>query len=71
MLSRPAVTPVTMPVDEPTVALPLLASQVPPGVMSFSVVVCPTQTVLMPVIAAGSGLTVTTNVLRQPVEVNV
>ena len=47
MVSSPAVMPVTMPVL-PTVAVPLLLLQVPPGVPSVSVMVAPTQTAAGP-----------------------
>ena len=63
----PAVTPVTTPEPEPTVALALLLLQVPVPVASLSVVVRPTQTFMVPVIEAGSGLMVTKVVLIQPV----
>lgn len=60
MLAVPANTPVTVPVEEPTVAtagVPL--DHVPDGVPSASVVDKPTHATAVPVIAAGSGLTVT------------
>ncbi len=69
MLTTPAATPVTTPVPEPTVAidvLPLL--HVPPPVASERVVVLPTQTVGVPVIADGNAETVTTSVAKQPVD---
>ena len=59
--------PVTMPVEEPTVATdPLLLLHAPPEVVSFKLSGAPAQTGLEPVIAA-SGLMVIVNVLRQPV----
>lgn len=61
-------TPLTMPVDEPTVALPLLLVQVPPPT-SVKVVVAPAHTVVLPVMADGKVFTVTTAVaaaLPQP-----
>lgn len=64
----PAATPVTRPEPDTTVAtavLPLL--QVPPGVPSASRVVLPAQTVVRPVIMKGSGFTVITLVMIQPV----
>ena len=67
MVDVPAVTPVTIPDPEPTVALALLLLHVPVPVASLSVVVRPTQTFMVPVIAAGNGLIVTTVVLIQPV----
>ena len=59
MVSIPAVTPVTIPDKEPTVACPLLALHVPPGVRSLNAIVAPVQTVFGPAIGAGLGLTVT------------
>ena len=55
MITVPAVTPVTMPELLPTVAIPvLLLLQEPPVVLSLKVVVAPTHTVVVPVIAAGA-----------------
>ena len=55
----PAETPVTTPVDELTVATAGVALlQVPPAVALLNVVVDPTQTDIVPVITAGSGLIV-------------
>ena len=54
------VTPVTIPVPDPTVALPLLLDHVPPGVEFDKLVVAPTQTVGVPVITP-SELMVTLN----------
>jgi hypothetical protein len=65
MLAVPAVTPDTMPDDEPTVAIAVaLLVQVPPVVASPSVVVKPLHTLVAPVIDAGSGLTVTVMVVN-------
>ena len=65
---RPVSTPVTMPVEEPTVAVPVaLLLQVPPAGISPSAVVSPWHTESVPVIADGSALTVTTVVRIQPV----
>ena len=62
MVVVPARTPVTIPVDEPTVAtLAALLLHVPPPA-SVSVVVVPTQTTAEPLIGDGKGLTVTTEV---------
>lgn len=68
----PAPTPVTTPPPAPgpgvmvaTERVPLL--HVPPGIASDNVVVSPEHIVVTPVIAAGSGLTVTTVVVKQPV----
>jgi hypothetical protein len=55
----PAPTPVITPVDEPIVAIEETPSaQWPPEVASLIVIVEPTATVVLPVIAAGTGLTV-------------
>lgn len=60
MVTVPEATPVTMPDAEPTVATkPLLLVHVPPVEASANAVVIPVQTFRVPVIAAGSGLTVT------------
>ncbi len=56
----PADMPVTTPVDESIVAFEgLLQIQVPPGVTWLSVVVAPTHTLNVPVIAAVAAFTVT------------
>jgi hypothetical protein len=61
------ITPVTIPDEEPTVALPLLAVQIPPVYTSLSVVVPPfPQTFKFPLIGA-IGFTVTTCVTMQAV----
>ena len=61
-------TPVTTPVDEPIVAMPVLPLvHVPPLVASLMLVVKPAHTVAVPVMDEGSGLTVTTTVEIQPV----
>lgn len=52
----PALTPVTIPV-EPTEALALLLTQLPPVVVSVKGVVEPTQTFVVPVIAKGVAFT--------------
>ena len=68
MIVVPAAIPVAIPVPGPIVAtngLPL--PQVPPGVASANVVVKPTHTDSVPVMAAGNGFTVTMAVLIQPV----
>lgn len=68
MVAVPAETPVTTPVEEPTVATPVLPLlHVPNNVASSSVVVELTHTVIVPVMAAGSGLTDTTTERAQPV----
>ena len=49
MIQVPAETPVTIPVDEPTVATAvLLLLQWPPAVESFKVTVAPAQTLPVP-----------------------
>ena len=67
MVEVPTSAPVTMPVLEPMVALPLLLLHVPPAGVEFKVVVVPAQIVVIPVIGVGVILTVTTAVLIQPV----
>ena len=65
-------TAVTDPLEEFTVATPgALLVHVPPEVASLKVVVSPTQTAAVPVIAAGNGLTVTIVVAIQPGAVRV
>ncbi len=62
----PAVTPVAIPEADPIVATPVLPLlHVPPGVASPREVVNPTQTDSVPVIGAGSGVTVTVVKARQ------
>ena len=66
----PALTPLTIPVDEPTVALEvLLLLQVPPDVALLSEVVLPAQTTAVPVIAPGTGFTVAVRVVWQPASI--
>jgi hypothetical protein len=66
MVGLPALTPVTTPVDE-TVASPiLLLLHVPPVVVLARVVVEPTHTFTVPVIAAGAAFTVIGNTALQP-----
>ena len=67
MTELPAVTPVTTP---PAVIVAMAGDallHVPPAVALLSVVVDPTHTLVVPVITAGSGLTVTVVVTAQPV----
>jgi hypothetical protein len=67
IVKDPAATPDTMPDDEPTVArVVVLLAHVPPPA-SLRVAVALTHTVAGPDMDAGSGLTVTTTVVRQPV----
>lgn len=62
----PAPTPVTTPLEDPTVAMPvLLLLHVPPDVPSASAVAEPTHAVVVPVIAC-IGFTVTIAVMLQP-----
>ena len=66
----PAVSPSTTPVDASTVPTAItLLLQAPPAVALSRSVVLPVQTVAAPVMAAGSGLTVTTAVAAHPVDV--
>ena len=63
MLAVPEVRPDTIPVPAPTVATAvLLLLQVPPVLVVPKVVVCPTHALILPVMAAGSGFTVTSAV---------
>jgi len=68
MTEVPPDTPVTTPVPATTVAIAGVALlHVPPAVASANVLVKPMHTVVVPVITAGNGLTVTVAVLKQPV----
>ena len=68
IIAVPAATPLTTPVVEPMVAIPvLLLLHVPPDVMSLSVVELPTQTLVVPVMGAGDELTNMLNTVKQPV----
>ena len=61
MVDVPDDTPVTIPVEAPTVATPVLPLvHVPPLVPSLSVVVKPAQTIAVPVMDDGNAYTVTT-----------
>ena len=67
MIAVPAETPVTMPVPEPIVAIPVAPLvQLPPAVPSVRVVVLPVHTDNVPPIATGAVFTVTVVVTRQP-----
>ena len=67
MAGDPTATPVTTPETTSTVALDRsLLLQVPPPA-SFKVAVEPMQTLVVPVIPAGTGLTVNVSVVMQPV----
>lgn len=64
----PAATPVTTPVEMPTVATPVLPLvHMPPPVVLVSVVAPPTQARAVPLIEAGLPLIVAIVVARQPV----
>lgn len=63
----PAVTPVATPVAAPMNTTGLEEDQVPPGAAEASVVLPPTQMVVVPVMAAGTGSTETAIVVIQPV----
>lgn len=67
----PAATPDTVPLAEPTVAFAgVLLNHVPPVVpVLANVVAAPVHTVSVPDIAVGNAITVTSDVLRQPVVV--
>jgi hypothetical protein len=67
IVSTPSATPVTIPVEEPTVAIDkLLLDQAPKAVASVKLVVVLTQA-LLPDIGAGIGRTLTDAVTKQPV----
>lgn len=67
IVTVPGLTPVTIPDEEPTVAMAvLLLLHVTPETVLLRVVVWPTQTVGLPVMAAGAALTVTSTVAEQP-----
>jgi hypothetical protein len=58
MIVEPNATPVTTPVEDPTVAIAvLLLLQVPPEIASLRAVVRPEHTTVLPVIAAGREFT--------------
>ena len=62
----PDVTPVTSPVAEPIVAFALLIDHLPPVVPSLKVVVEPTHTEVVPVMADGKALMIIVVVDLQP-----
>jgi len=69
ILATPAEEPLTTPVVEPTGATDiLLLLHVPPTVASLNVITEPIHTEDGPVIATGTGLTVTGCVTKQPVD---
>lgn len=63
----PAVTPVTMPLSDPIVTLPVLLVHVPPGTVLPNAAVAPTQTAADPVTGPGAVLTVSVVIVLQPV----
>lgn len=66
----PAATPVTTPVEEPTVAIdPLPLLHVPPAVASVRLDVEPAHASVVPEIPTGNGLTVIGVVVIQPVPI--
>ena len=67
MVTVPGVIPVTMPVPETIAIAVLLLLQEPPDVASVKSTVYPAHTDVVPVIAAGNGLTITTFDVAQPV----
>ena len=68
MVVTPFVTPVITPVVDPIVAIAvLLLTHVPPAEASATVTEEPAQTVVIPVIADGNGLTVNEVDAIQPV----
>jgi hypothetical protein len=67
MTEVPAATPHAVPAELPMVATDvLLLLHVPPAVASLRVVQVPAHMVVVPMIAAGNGLTVATIVVVQP-----
>ncbi len=62
----PGDMPVTMPVNDPIAAVAAPVLHVPPIVPLLRVVIEPAQTLARPVIAAGSGFTVTTLATTHP-----
>ena len=66
MSTEPTPVPVTTPAVLTVAILPLAVVQVPPVVVSDNVVVDPTHKVMVPVIDAGTGFTVTTVVVVHP-----
>lgn len=64
----PAAMPATIPLDEPTVAMPgLLVLHVPPAGVLFRVVLAPAHILNIPVTDVGFIFTVTMAVLLHPV----
>ena len=74
MVAVPGATPVTIPDEAPTVAIPVLPlDQVPPEVAFDKVVFPPTQSSIVPEMAVGGGVTFTVTVdgTAQPQTVDV
>lgn len=68
MPADPPETPPTIPLVRPAVAMPVAPEvHVPPEVLLDKVTEVPAQNELVPVMAAGTGLTVTTAVREHPV----
>jgi hypothetical protein len=68
VVATDTVPPVTIPVELPTEAtVLLLLVHVPPDIVLLNIVVCPEHTVGVPVLAGGTGFTVITVVIGQPV----
>jgi len=67
MVAVPAPTPVTTPAPDTVATATSELAHAPNGVVLLSVVVWPTHTVAVPVIVAGTGFTLTTDVDTQPV----
>lgn len=64
----PLEMPVTIPDEDPISATPVVPElQLPPGVPSYKIVISSAHMELIPDIIAGLGLTVTTEVVKQPV----
>ena len=63
----PAAIPLTLPLEDPMLALAELLVHTPPATELVSVVVAPTQTVGIPPMTEGAGLTVIIFVTPQPV----
>jgi hypothetical protein len=69
MVAVPAAMPVTIPEEDPIVAMAgRLLSQAPPREVLLNAIVAPAQTTGGPVMAAGNGLTVTVKAVLQPPE---
>ena len=66
-MAEPAVTPVTMPVAEPTVAFAVLLLHVPATYTSLKETVAPIHTALAPDIGGGVAFTVSVFVAEHPV----